>query len=261
MQQKNSEQDYYIVAGDSWACGEWTKQGNTHQGLARYLADDGQNTLCFGYPGFGSLTVLDFVRNFIRHNSGFMCFKQMFFFQSDWLRDIRSYRWLNDAHMEVLSKGYAYARDWYVSHLYYGLSALYKESGVATVVIGGQGDTIYLDRFGEEYPGVSIGCQSLTNFAINDCTSIDAPVHSVFKSGGTATMFLSDSQMQTLLTILKNHSNQTELQKLLFDMELAEQRNAIFKSNAHLFPDCLHPDRSVHQKLYQYLCINRFIEF
>ena len=59
---------YIMVAGDSWAVGEFTN-GNTHRGLRQYLEDDGHQTLCFGYPGMGSLSAYDSLSNFIRQNN------------------------------------------------------------------------------------------------------------------------------------------------------------------------------------------------
>ena len=72
---------YIIVAGDSWACGEYSSTGElTHGGLRQYLDEDGHQTLCFGYPGVGSLTAYDFLFNFIRHNLDKMTFEKILFF-------------------------------------------------------------------------------------------------------------------------------------------------------------------------------------
>jgi len=246
---------YIIVAGDSWAVGEWNR-GNTHGGIREYLEEDGQKTLCFGYPGMGSLTAYDFLSSFVEHNNQKIKIDKLIFFQSDWIRDIRAYRWLNDEHLSVFQKGYSYTRSWYVSSLYYRLSDLYKKHGISSIVIGGQGDTIWIDQFEKEYPGVTIGCQSFTNFIVNDNPRIDRPVHSVFKYGGTSSHFLTQEQFEFVLTQFKSNSTSTELQELIKDMEVAEIRDSIFQN---IFLDKMHPDRHAHKKLYYYLQDNRLL--
>jgi hypothetical protein len=242
---------YIIVAGDSWACGEWAKDGNnTHRGLRHYLEDDGYQTLCFGYPGMGSLSAYDFLSNFIRYNNDRIKIDKLIFFQSDWIRDIRSYRWLNDDHLNIFQKGYIFTRDWYLSSLYYRLSDLYKEFEIPSIVIGGQGDTIWIDQFETEHPGVKIGCQSFTNLIINDDSHVENPVHTVFKYGGTSSLFLTQDQFNSLIGKIKSYSNSSDLEELVNDLEYAEIRNKIFKK---IYPDCMHPDRNHHKKLYNYL--------
>jgi len=247
---------HILVAGDSWAVGEWSGPSVNdvvHGGIGQYLNEDGYETLCFGYPGQGNLFVYDTVNNFVRYNRDRLNIDQIVFFQSDWIRDIRSYRWLNDDHLDILQQGYGHTRNWYVSYLYYRLSELYKEFGITSTIIGGQADTVWIDQFETEYPGVRIGCQSFTNLIMNDAARIESPVHSVFKYGGTASRYLSQQQFDLLLQQIKSNSDHTDLQLLINDMELAQERDRIFVSNRDHFPDGLHPGRKAHKKLYEHL--------
>jgi hypothetical protein len=241
---------HIIVAGDSWAVGEWKNGNNTHRGLRQYLEDDGHQTLCFGYPGMGSLVAYDFLCNFIKRNVDKIKIDKVIFFQSDWIRDVRSYRWLNDQHLDVFQKGYTHTRDWYLSSLYYRLSDLYKELGIISIVIGGQGDAIWIDQFETAYPGVKIGCQSFTNLIVNNESRIDRPVHSIFKYGGTSSAFLTQDQFNVLLKQLKSYSNVNDLEELVNDMECSKIRDEIFSK---YYPDQQHPDQIHHKKLYDFL--------
>ena len=153
----------------------------------------------------------------------------------------------------VFSQGYSYTKSWYISRLYYRLSDLYKQTKINTILIGGQGDTIWLDSFEQEYPGVKIGCQSFTNLIINNESRTNRPAHSVFKYGGTASMFLTQKQFDVILQQIKLNSNSTDLQQLITDMEIAKTRDDIFKTNRGIFLDNKHPDREAHKKLYHYL--------
>ena len=239
-----------MVAGDSWAVGGVNRDGTHHRGLRPYLENDGYQTLCFGYPAMGSLIAYDFLSTFIRHNTGNIKINKLIFFQSDWVRDVRSYRWLNDDHLNIFQKGYTSTRDWYLSSLYYRLSDLYSEFKIPSIVIGGQGDTFWIDQFETEYPGVKIGCQSFTNLITDDNSRIDHPVHSVFKYGGTASLFLDQDQFDFLLGKMKSYSNTGDLEKLVNDLEYSKIRNEIFLK---IYPDHMHPDSNHYKKLYNYL--------
>jgi hypothetical protein len=242
-----------MIAGDSWAIGEWRSGKNTHGGVRQYLEEHGHQTMCFGYPGMGSMTAYDCLYSFIKYNLSKIKISKLIFFQSDWIRDIRADGWKTNDHLEVFQQGYIHTRDWYVSYLYYRLHVLYKEFGIPTIVIGGQGDTIWIDKFEQEYPGVKIGCQSFTNLVLNDNPRIDVPVHSVFKYGGTSSGFLTQPQFDSVLKYIKANSNSVDLQDLIRDMELAETRDKLFTSNKDVFPDQMHPDQKAHNKLYHYL--------
>ena len=240
---------YTLVAGDSWAVGEYTN-GNTHPGLRQYLEDDGYQTLCLGYPGMGSLGAYAPLYNFIKHNNDKIKINKVIFFQSDWIRDVQAHQLLTDEYLNIFQKGYISTRDWYLCNLYYRLSDLYKEFEIPTIVIGGQGDAIWIDQFETEYPGVKIGCQSFTNLIINSDPRIDYPVHSVFKYGGTSSVFLTQDQFDFVLGKIKSYSDTRDLKELVNDLEYAEIRNEIFLKT---YPDCMHPDRNHHKKLYNYL--------
>jgi len=251
--------NHILIAGDSWAVGEWHSDSVTHGGIGQLLAQDGIKNICFGYPGMGNLFVYDTLLNFIKYNRTTFKIDKILFFQTDWIRDIRSYRWLNDDHFAVFQKGYQHTRNWYVSYLYYRLSELYQEFGIPTTIIGGQADTVWIDQFETEYPGVRIGCQSFTNLIMNNQSQIEQPVHSVFKYGGTSSRFLTQAQFDFLLSQFKNNSDDNDLQLLIADMDLAQERDRVFRSNPAHFPDGLHPGRTAHRKLYEHLQHNNLL--
>lgn len=247
---------HILIAGDSWAVGAWSGchvNDVVHGGLGQLLAENGRDTLCFGHPGLGNLFVYDVLNNFVRYNQHKIPVDQIIFFQTDWLRDIRSSNWLNDDHLQVFRQGYVRARDWYVSYLYHRLSELSAEFDIKITLIGGQADTVWLDQFETEYPGVRIGCQSFTNLIVNDNARIQQPVHSVFKYGGTASRYLTQDQFDRLLDHIKANSSQKDLEHLVQDLELAQGRDAVFVTNQEVFPDGLHPGQKAHEKLYQHL--------
>lgn len=250
---------YILIAGDSWACGEWINHTNTHGGLRQYLQESGQQPICFSQPGLGSLTTVDALSMFIQHNRNIIKFDKIIFFQSDWVRDIRIEHLNNELYSGVFFQGYSYTKSWYISRLYYKLSELYKQTGINTILVGGQGDTIWLDSFEQEYPGVKIGCQSFTNLISNNNSRTNPPTHSVFKYGGTSTVFLTQDQLEEILQKIKDNSVSSDLEELISDMELAKVRNNLFTSNKDIFPDAMHPERQAHYKLYQYLNTNELL--
>lgn len=254
------------MAGDSWACGEYVfashviqNSHDIHGGIQDFLKQSGIDTLCFGYPGLGSLSAFDFVNNFIEFNQQSITIDRLIFFQSDWIRDIRSYRWLNEQHLDIWKKGYLATKDWYVSSLYYKLSNLYKNFGVPTVLIGGLADTIWIDKFEEEYPGVTIGCQSMINLLVNGDPKVVTPTQSVFRFGQNTSLFLTQDQFTFFIENIKKNSDNHNIEFLLEDMEKAEKRNTVLLSHSNIFPDKMHPDRHGHKKLFDLLVSNNFL--
>lgn len=243
------------------ACGEWGKHGTTtHGGLRAYMDEAGYPTICLGFPGLGNFTIFDALEHFIRFNLDKMTFRKIIFFQADWVRDVGSYAWFGTesfkASTDVFDKGYFHIKSWYVSSLYSRLHGVYAAYGIPSVLVGGGADTLYLDRFEQEYPGVRIGCQSLMNLAVNDDARIDRPVLSTFKYGGNASRFLTLQEHEMLLNRMKAHSGDRDLEEMILDMQAAESRDQIRLQRPELFPDDQHLGRVAHKKLFNHLCAN-----
>ena len=244
-----------LICGDSWASGEYPQyidNKRNHRGISQYLNEDHKETICLSYPGRGNFVAAHWLETFVSDNFQNVKIDKILFFQSDWIRDIDVNK-LHQYHLDAVKQGYSYYRDWNVCFLYRKLADIYKRFCIPTVVIGGQSDTIWMDKFEQEYPGVKIGCQSFTNLLCNQNSRVPVPTYSVFKYGGTSSCFLSQKDFDILLHQIKIHCDKQNLQELLNDMTLAQQRDHIFDSRPDLFPDHCHPDRYGHLKLYEYL--------
>jgi hypothetical protein len=111
---------------------------------------------------------------------------------------------------------------------------------VPVYVIGGLTDTLWMDQFSKEYPGVSIVCQSLTNLLLNSNPRIDLPVSSMFQ-GDT-------------LEQVKKLIKQSDISIMLDDVQDGVDRVGLFERNKHFFwPDGVHPNRLSQKILFDYL--------
>ncbi len=111
-----SPNDTILIAGDSWGCGEWSKDDNpyriTHRGLAQYLIAYGCNAINISIPGGSNKETARILQTTTKiYDPQFV-----FWFQTDPMRDLRPYKQktfptssksLLDVSCQLLSNTYA----------------------------------------------------------------------------------------------------------------------------------------------------------
>lgn len=242
-----------IIAGDSWGCGEWqSNKGNIHSGLEYYFSKDGHTVLNLSVGGANNLTILynlESALGKIAAKKKLNEIKGIFIFQTEWTRDFKI---LPNVHIHSFVD--APQLSWYtiknfnskfittwLSRWQYRLSELAQTYSVRIGLIGGCSDTVYLDNFEVEYPGLYIACQSFTNLIINNNHRIDIPV---FSASGLPPSITNKSELAVIDINLEYLTNQ---------IDLAISRRNLWKNNQLEFPDQTHPGRKEHFKLYQWL--------
>lgn len=235
----------YIIAGDSWGCGEWMLTNESysvsHGGLSQYLRDDGHKVINLSRGGNSNWANYELLDVWLQ-NCLISHIQNIFIFQTEWFRD-------HELRTPWTPKNYGYAIDAYdvntasitISKWLYALSAIATRYNVKIGIIGGCSDTIWLDKFEMEYPGLYIACQSLTNLCVNDDHRVGTPVTGLHNSVSIA-------------VCKKQAVNQDALNKLLNEIDLGEARHEVWKQNLELFyPDGYHANRIAHRKLYDFL--------
>ena len=165
----------------------------------------------------------------------------VFVFQTEWIRDVL----LEDKKFikEDLSYGYQNTKNRLMSRFYYKLSRTSQALNKPIHIIGGCSDTIWIDKFSQEYPGIEIICQSLTNLLLNNDHRIVDPVYSLFS-------ILSEKE----IVYLKQFLNEKDLKLMLDDIDQGKQRLDIWQQEKNFFwPDGSHANQNGHYILYTFL--------
>jgi len=256
-------QHMILIAGDSWACGEyhpdWTKRDVeldrliTHGGLSEFFRDDGYQVLNLAYPGGSNIGSFRRLRDYFVSNPEHKI-EKVFVFQTDWCRDIDHFStigWENSPigrlqvapimHFPVCNHALHY-RDVALSTFYQSLSKLGQTFDVDIALIGGLSDVLAYDRFGIEYSRVSCVCRSAVSLAVLD----DADAEPL------TTGFLGPHYIKTA-NYIKQQVTSDQLPVLIDQIDLGSQRQQLFKNNKDLFPDQWHGGRLLHQKIYELL--------
>jgi len=239
-----------LIAGDSWACGEWSDHGGvSHGGLAQFLRESGRDVINIGRGGGSNSDSSHQLANFLTNNPQIQTqIECAVVFQTEWGRD--SYLLDSDQLKEMFEHGYEDGRARIISRFYYKLSSTSKDFNLPIYVIGGNADTLWLDRFEEEYPGVSIACQSFTNLVVNNNPRTTTPVYCPF---------IACNQIY-IAERLKPIIHSSDLGKLLDDIDLGKARSSVWKKTKQYFwPDDYHANRAAHRVLFDYLINNNII--
>lgn len=239
-----------IIAGGSWGCGEWRSVpgvtgptaagGIAHPGLAKYLLDSGYQVINLSQPGGANKHTADRINSFLQCNRH-LNVSAVIVVQTEWVRDIfaEGYEIISDD----LTQGYHNLKNRIISRFYNYLSTTGKEYNVPVYLVGGCSDTIWLDQFEEEYPGVQIVCQSLTNLLIKGDHRNHAPVHCIFSR-----------RDEREIKHIKQHLKGSDLELLLEDIDLGSQRVQAWADNQQYFyPDGFHANREGHRLLFEHL--------
>lgn len=229
-----------LIAGDSWGCGEWQvdqygNYGVTHRGLAQLLHDDAFAVINLSQPAGSNIMSSMRIENFLRNNPWYEI-HGIFVFQTDWIRD----DYLLRDHDHTGFSSFGQAEIYFISQFYYSLSDIAKKYSLPICLIGGLSDTLYLDQFEREYPGLQIGCQSFVNLVINHTPRLSNPVHSCY-----------DNRVDAVIDLLPK--NDVVKKEILARLDIAKEREKAIKQHVSLFPDQFHPSATAHAELYRYL--------
>ena len=212
-----------IIVGDSWGCGCWTEGKVYHRGLEQLLHDDGHKVINLSQGGCDLKTIVRRLDEYLMLlvDRSPLWFTEpvtkIIVLQTEWHRHLSTTKEKDAEQIEIAS--------------FYGtLSGLSKRYNLPINVIGGCSDTVWLGVFENYYPGVTVVCQSFTNFLINDDHRTDEPVYSVrFPKS-----FITDYE-------------------LMLKAEKGQKREQVWSENPQWFPDGSHPNHLAHEKLYSHL--------
>jgi len=229
-----------LIAGDSWACGEWQRTADdydiSHGGLADYLIDENYNVINLGQPGGGNIMATTRIDNFLATNKSIKI-SSIIVFQTEWTRSIVT--------PEDAKLGYVHSQNKLMFKFYYQLSTSSQKFNVPVYIIGGCSDTMWIDQFSVKYPGVSIVCQSLTNLLLHNDHRITNPVYSTITG---------HPQSADLIELLKKYVDLGDLKLLLDDVDRGDKRLQLWaKYKKFFWPDGCHPNRYAHKILFDFL--------
>jgi len=225
-----------IIAGDSWGCGEWEDMKVTHGGLAQYLQEDGHKTINLSLGGSSNWEIYERIQLFFASGIPNYLIEDIdliLVFQTEWNRDFDQKR------STCTNQRYGMNA---VSCWQYRLSEIAINNNVKIGIIGGCSDTMFLDKFEHEYPGLFIACQSLTNLCVNNDHRINDP-----------TIIIRPAEDH--LKQMKDYCRKSDcLDQLLIDLDKGKLRHSVWSENKkYFYPDGVHPNRLGHKILFDFL--------
>ena len=231
-----------IIAGDSWACGEWHNGSIAHKGVSEYLTNIGINNVNIGVGGssnYDTIIRLDTILRFFTNENKLLPESSVIIFQTEWFRDLnlRYHSSMKIKTNEPLSDSLISQM---ISYWQYRLSEMAKHYNVKIYLVGGASDTIWLDKFEEEYPGLKILCQSLTNYCINNNSRVENPVFGIQYTDSIVNMYKELA------------STSADLEFLIKEIDRGIERQKLWHNSPEYFwPDGNHANRDGHYKLFQ----------
>jgi hypothetical protein len=235
-----------IIAGDSWACGEWLNDRKenyriSHSGLTQYLLDLGYLVINLSQPGGSNINSAERVSDFLKV-SAHLNVSHVFVFQTEWIRDMHDCKDKKQLDLD-LTYGYQEFKIRLISRFYNSLSSIAQQTNVPIHIIGGCSDTIWLDKFSKEYPGLNNICHSFTNLLLTDNHRITDPVYTIMTN-----------QNLEQIKVLKETISSNDLELLLIDIDKGKQRLLMWQQEKRFFwPDGVHPNRLGHKILFDFL--------
>ena len=231
-----------IIGGSSPAVGEWGPEGIvTHGGLGQYLKESGKEVINLGQPGQPDDVYFRILQNFIQYNQQIKVDK-IIFFQSSWLDNFIEGEPIDgDYRKELVEGGFNHFADYCMSSLYYKLSQLGLRYNIPIYLVGTVTDTLWLDRFTEEYPMVTVACQSFVNLIINQNPRIDRPIRTLLHRG-------SEDIIKTLRNITPN------IESIVNALDEFDVRRQVIYSHPEFFRESKwHINRHGHKILFDFL--------
>jgi hypothetical protein len=235
-----------IISGCSWSCGEWDVDHQAeekisilqHGGLGQYIEESGQTVLNLGIPGGSNLAAAKRVQTWLERNPDVVVDK-IFMFQTEYDRD---HRMIFEDDFTNVTHANTVPNIW-VARYCYRLVDIARLARCTVYIIGGVADADWFDNFEQDYPGVKIACQSMTNLLINGDHRVDIPVLSWY-----------NKYSPPLIKRIRSHLDDAETAKLLNDVDRGfERENLVFQHPEWFWPDGNHPNRTAHRVLYDFL--------
>jgi lysophospholipase L1-like esterase len=228
-----------LIAGDSWGCGEWEKNGDkydiSHPGLAKYLLDLDYQIINLSMPGGTNRHTSRRIDDFLQSNKH-LKIEKIIIFQTEWHRGI----FLEDPEVlnDDLKFGYQ-VKDRVLHRFYSQLSKTSTIYNVPMYIVGGCSDTVWFEK---NYPGLQIACQSMTNLLLENTHRILNPTHA---------LLITDFKE---IKYVKKHLNGDDLELLLADIEKGDYRKKLWQKEKRFFwPDGMHANRHGHKVLFDFL--------
>jgi len=239
-----------VIVGDSCSKGAWKRAWKNnypslsliHGGLGQFLLESGSRVVNLSSGGIRNYESAARLDSFLYEPNGFRSqVEKIIVFQTEWQRDWEEYLY----EYQKFNYNYEIIKQRALARFYHKLSDISQDVNLPIHVIGGAVDTIWLDKFEQEYPGVKIVCQSFTNLLINNIHRIDNPVLSCWMP-----------KTRLLVESAKNYLTSEDLSKLLDDMDAAENRKKqliTLSQQGLVGDDQVHPTSEAHKILYDFL--------
>jgi predicted amino acid-binding ACT domain protein len=255
-----------IVAGDSWGCGEWVldQSGTTvmnHGGIAQYLREHGHDVINVSQAANSNWQTLQILISLLNnqtysrnnHAQGYHIVgnkqqawdvqdvEMILIFQAAWFQDYRvisAGQGTDSVANFLLPNNYdRELQHQNISQWQHRLSEMSQKFDTPVILAGGGSDCAWFSNFENEYPGVSVVCQSITGLCIDNNHQVDQPVFGCYN--------------QEILQECKQKAVDTQdLEFLLQQVELGLVRKKIWENTPTWFSDGVHGNRDAHKKLF-----------
>jgi len=245
---------WVLLVGDSWGCGEIDRDQDgsivvSHKGVAHYYQG---NIINISVIGSSNWEIYCRLHSFLITNT--LKIKQVLIVQSEYSRDMRK-----DGDVSLVNK------EWYntinnttnitdfeiavLTKFYSILSKLAVIHDLQFYLIGGVADMLSYPDFNNDFPNLTVVCQSWTNLIItgNPNMQYDRCIYSWYTK--------KDS---TLIDDIK--SKYGDVESILNCISKGKERYNLLRSNPEYFyPDGVHPNRKGHKVLFDYLEDNHYL--
>jgi hypothetical protein len=239
-----------IIAGGSWGCGEWRSVpgvneptaagGVAHPGLQRYLREAGYNIINLCQPGGANSDSANRINSFLWFNQRIKV-SLVIVFQTEWVRDV----FLENRAMidDDLTHGYDELKNRILTRFYRNLSQISQFRKVPIYLVGGCSDTLWINSFEQEYPGLNVACQSLTNLLTQNNHRNTDPTHCIF-----------GRRDEEEVKYIKSRVGSQDIEHLLEDIDRGQRRLDVWaKHKEYFYPDGFHANREGHRILFEFL--------
>lgn len=234
----------YLIAGDSWGCGEWLpdSKGIAHTGIQHYLEQDGHTVVNISRGGISNQDIVTRIALYLERFAELQP-RQILVFQTEFDRDYKH----RDRQMDYGANDWCTPQkipDIWVARFYHGLSQIAQRHGVSIGIIGGCSDTLWFDDMDLDYPGCQILCQSMINLVLHQDHRVRNPVLSWYTKQSAEFVQSMRTHVQTDhgLLLLLDHIQQG-----------LDRECLVLEHPEWFYPDGVHANRHAHLVLYQHI--------
>ena len=243
-----------IIAGCSWACGEWQRGDISaksvsdkilHEGLTQYVREAGEIVLNLGIPGGSNYAIANKLNSWFERNTDHQV-KKIFIFQTDYARD---YQMVFNEDFDNINQANTLASIM-ISRFYYRLIEISKKYNVKICLIGGVSDTLSPEILTSYYAPLEVVCQSMVNLLVKGNHLVEDPVLSWYPG-----------KCLPMVETIKKKLSADQILLLLHEINKGfERENLVFSTPEYFWPDGTHPNRNGHKKLFDYLVENNYLQ-